>query len=112
MDETLIQLIEQIDKRLSNIEAAQCDMSKKLDNHIVHIAADIGVMRTDIDWLKRLVKSNDNFLSRNDGGKESKDDIKTQTDVDWLKRFFFIGISAIVTSIASLIITLINAFLR
>lgn len=112
MDEALKQCIIQIDKRLTNIETAQFDISKKLDNHVVHIAADVGVMKTDIDWLKRFMKSGDGqaLPSATDSSKESKDDIKTQTDVDWLKRFFFIGITAAVTSVASLIVMLIHIF--
>jgi hypothetical protein len=107
MEEALKQCIIQIDKRLTNIESAQVDISKKLDNHVTHIAADMTGVRTDIEWIKRFVSTGEKPLDKT----ESKNDIKTQTDVDWLKRFFFIGISAVITSLASLVMMLVHIFL-
>lgn len=29
------------------------EVDKKLDNHLVHVVADIAQMRTDLEWIKR-----------------------------------------------------------
>lgn len=103
MDEETKQWINQIDKRMVNIEKCQSEMTKQLNNHLDHIKNDITVCRTDIEWIKKMVNGGSN--------NENKNYIRTQTDVDWIKRFFWILISATVTSIFSLIILFIKLIL-
>ena len=31
------------------------DIDKKLDNHLVHVAADISQIKNDVDWIKKIV---------------------------------------------------------
>ena len=30
------------------------EVSKKLDNHLVHVAADISMIKNDLDWFRRF----------------------------------------------------------
>ena len=40
--------------KLESLELWMKEIDKKLDNHLVHTAADISQIKNDIDWIKRF----------------------------------------------------------
>lgn len=89
------------------------ETNRLLGNHVHTLEIGYAELNKDMSWVKDgLMKHfarDEKPVKTTDDGKESKEDIKTQTDVDWLKRFFWVGITTVVTSLASLVITLLHA---
>ncbi len=113
MEETLRELIGQINKRLDAIEICQKNIDINLNNHIHTLDVNIASMSKEIEWikdglLKHFEREEKLKIDKLDVGKESKEDIKTQQDVDWLKRFFWMGISLAITSVVSLATMLLH----
>lgn len=81
-------------------------IDKKLNNHMEHMALDIGVIRNDIKWICKLRSENKSDKT------ESNEDIKTHTDVAWLKKFFWLIIGTAVSGIASVIVGIIMLFIK
>jgi hypothetical protein len=104
------QILMQIQTRLLGIENEQREMNKTLNNHYNHLTSNYSTLVADVGWLKEFRTGGIKQEALN--LQESKDDIKTQQDVDWLKRFFWIGISAVVTSLASIGVTVIHIFFQ
>ena len=40
--------------KLESLEVWIREVDKKLDNHLIHVAADISQIKNDIDWIKRF----------------------------------------------------------
>lgn len=96
-DETLGlgELMTLVFRRLDSID-------KQLNNHMVHVAKDIGDIKKDIFWICKLREEN-----KVSDKTESKEDVKTHTDVAWLKKFFWLVVGAFVSGIASVIVGII-----
>ncbi|MFA5153861.1 MAG: hypothetical protein WC554_15020 [Clostridia bacterium] len=109
------ELINQINKRLDTIEQCQKSIDTNLGNHVHTLEIGYAGMSKDMEWIKDgLAKlfNEDKKPKNGENNKESKNDIRTQTDVDWLKRFFWLGISTAITSVASLITILLHTVFK
>ena len=82
-------------------------IDKKLNNHMEHMATDIGVIKNDIKWVCKLREEN-----KTTDKTESKEDVRTHTDVAWLKKFFWIVVGAAISGIASIIVGIIMLFVK
>jgi len=108
--EQLKELIEEI----RNVKTIVEKNHQGIFNHISHLEKDMGIIQTEISWLKEMkedfkILREYIFENRPQKNMESKDDIKTQQDVDWLKRFFWIIAT---TSIGGLVAGLLNLIIK
>ena len=98
----LIQHLREDERFQDRIEKILDNINLKLDNHITHIASDIGGIKTAIEFLQKKQEERRDIVK-----EESKDDIKTQTDVDWLKRVFW---AFALPAIGAFILGIINLY--
>ena len=91
-----------LNERLDSID-------KKLDNHIVHMSADLSMIKSDVQWLTKLrdeqCEKNRQNIQRDEVLKdrvieEEKAGAKRQTHLDLLMKIFFI----LATSLISLLV--------
>ena len=75
----------------------------KLGNHIQHISTDIGKIQSDINWITRVKKENNEM---------KPEDAVQNTNITWITKLIWSFIGVVGTVVANLIGKVISTFIK
>jgi len=95
----LCQEVKDIKLNYQKIESNLTEINRKLDNHITHIEGNIATIQTNIDWIIKSKKENNEF---------KPDDIVQNANISWITRLLFLGVGVVVAIITKVLTDVIS----